>query len=70
LQALPVPQSLALTEASRHDLSALQDGLEVTAAGNLFGDKAYKDAETAAKFFNKRSKTLHTGEKEIRSKTL
>lgn len=45
---LPRPQELALTEASRHDLPVLQEVFAVAGPGNLFGDKAYKDATTSA----------------------
>jgi IS5 family transposase len=45
---LPLPERLALTRASHHDLSALRE-LNPTLGGyGLFADKAYADAETKA----------------------
>lgn len=43
---LPRPQELLITEASRHDLPAMQHGFTVTEPGVWFGDKAYQDAAT------------------------
>lgn len=43
---LPVPESLALTSAAVHDLTAFQQRLPVPEEGALFGDKAYGDTET------------------------
>jgi hypothetical protein len=43
---LPVPEELAVTEASRHDLPVLQEVFQVHSPGALFGDKAYQDAAT------------------------
>jgi hypothetical protein len=45
-QQLPVPLSLCLTEASRHDLPILKEQLFVPLAGVLFGDKAYQEQAT------------------------
>ena len=45
-QQLPVPLSLCLTEASRHDLPILKEQLFVPLSGTLFGDKAYRDQAT------------------------
>jgi hypothetical protein len=45
---LPLPERLALTRASQHDLSALRE-LNPTLGGyGLFADKAYADVETKA----------------------
>lgn len=45
---LPLPERLALTRASQHDLAALRE-LNPTLGGyGLFADKAYADAETKA----------------------
>jgi DDE family transposase len=43
---LPVPLSLCLTEASRHDLPVLKEQVLVPLSGTLFGDKAYLDQAT------------------------
>jgi hypothetical protein len=43
---LPVPLSLCLTEASRHDLPILKEEVFVPLPGTLFGDKAYLDQAT------------------------
>lgn len=43
---LPVPLSLCLTEASRHDLPVLKEQVFVPLPGALFGDKAYRDQTT------------------------
>lgn len=43
---LPVPLSLCLTEASRHDLPILREQVFVPLPGTLFGDKAYCDPTT------------------------
>jgi len=43
---LPVPLSLCLTEASRHDLPVLKEQVVVPLPGTLFGDKAYRDQAT------------------------
>lgn len=45
---LPVPESLVLTKAAVHDLTALQQSLPWPAEGALFGDKAYRDTQTRA----------------------
>lgn len=42
----PVPLSLCLTEASRHDLPVLKEEIFVPLPGVLFGDKAYRDQTT------------------------
>ena len=47
-QALPVPEGLALTAASVHDLTAFRQEMEPPAFGVLFADKAYKDAALKA----------------------
>lgn len=43
---LPLPLSLCLTEASRHDLPVLKEEVFVPLPGTLFGDKAYRDQAT------------------------
>ena len=43
----PAPLSLALTEASRHDLPVVREQVLTPLPGNLFGDKAYGAQETA-----------------------
>lgn len=43
---MPVPLSLCLTEASRHDLPVLKEQIFVPLPGVLFGDKAYRDQTT------------------------
>jgi hypothetical protein len=45
-QRMPVPLSLCLTEASRHDLPVLKEQVFVPLPGVLFGDKAYRDQTT------------------------
>lgn len=45
-QQLPVPLSLCLTAASRHDLPVLKEAVLVPLPGTLFGDKAYRDQAT------------------------
>ena len=45
---LPVPESLVLTSAAVHDLTAFQQALAWPEAGALFGDKAYGDVATRA----------------------
>jgi hypothetical protein len=45
---LPVPESLVLTSAAVHDLTAFQQALPWPQEGALFGDKAYGDAQTRA----------------------
>lgn len=42
----PVPLSLCLTEASRHDLPVLKEQVLWPCSGTLFGDKAYRDQAT------------------------
>ena len=46
LQRLPLPQALALTAASVHDLTAFCQAVEPPPFGVLFADKAYKDEQT------------------------
>lgn len=43
---MPVPLSLCLTEASRHDLPILREQIFLPLSGTLFGDKAYCDPTT------------------------
>ena len=43
---LPVPETLVLTSAAVHDLTAFQQRLAWPEEGALFGDKAYGDAQT------------------------
>lgn len=43
LKQLPLPEDLALTAASVHDLTALRQEIEPPDVGALFADKAYKD---------------------------
>lgn len=43
---LPVPLSLCLTEASRHDLPVLKEEVFAPLPGSLFGDKAYREQAT------------------------
>jgi len=43
---LPIPLSLCLTEASRHDLPVLKEEVFIPLPGALFGDKAYRDQAT------------------------
>jgi hypothetical protein len=45
-QRLPVPESLVVTSAAVHDLTAFQQRLPVPEPGALFGDKAYGDSQT------------------------
>ena len=45
-QHLPVPLSLCLTSAARHDLPVLKEAVLVPLPGILFGDKAYRDQAT------------------------
>jgi hypothetical protein len=59
---LPVPETLALTSAAVHDLTAFQQRLAWPAEGALFGDKAYGDAETR-RALAERDVTLCTPEK-------
>jgi hypothetical protein len=48
LKQLPLPQTLALTAASVHDLTAFRQEVEPPSFGVLFADKAYKDETTKA----------------------
>ena len=59
---LPVPETLALTSAAVHDLTAFQQRLAWPEEGALFGDKAYGDAQTRAALEG-RDVTLCTPEK-------
>jgi len=43
VKQLPLPQALALTAASVHDLTAFRQEMEPPPFGVLFADKAYKD---------------------------
>jgi hypothetical protein len=45
---LPLPERLALTRASQHDLSALRELNPTLGVYGLFADKAYADTETKA----------------------
>lgn len=45
---LPVPESLVVTSAAVHDLTAFQQRLAWPEGGALFGDKAYGDSQTRA----------------------
>ncbi len=47
-QHLPLPERLALTRASQHDLAALRELNPRLGAYALFADKAYADADTKA----------------------
>ena len=62
LKQLPVPQALALTAASVHDLTAFRQAVEPPAFGLLFADKAYKDEVTKAELL-KRQVELCTPDK-------
>jgi hypothetical protein len=57
-----VPESLVVTSAAVHALTAFQQRLGWPAAGALFGDKAYGDAQTRAALAA-RDVTLCTPEK-------
>lgn len=46
VKQLPVPEALALTAASVHDLTAFRQQIEPPTFGVLFADKAYKDERT------------------------
>jgi hypothetical protein len=59
---LPVPESLVLTSAAVHDLTAFQQRLPVPRECTLFGDKAYGDAQTR-QALEARDVTLCTPEK-------
>jgi hypothetical protein len=61
-QRLPVPETLVLTSAAVHDLTAFRQRLAWPAAGALFGDKAYGDAQTRQALAARRV-TLCTPEK-------
>ena len=60
--ALPRPEELALTEASRHDLPVLPQVFGLSGPGALFGDQAYKDRQTE-QLFEYQGVTLCTPEK-------
>jgi hypothetical protein len=51
---LPVPESLVVTSAAVHDLTAVQQRLSAPEGGALFGDKAYQDAQTRAALAERR----------------
>ena len=59
---LPVPESLVVTSAAVHDLTAFRQRLAWPEEGALFGDKAYGDAETRRALAG-RGVTLCTPEK-------
>lgn len=65
IQQLPLPQALALTAASVHDLTAFRQEVEPPACGILFADKAYKDEATKAELA-KRQVELCTPDKCLR----
>jgi hypothetical protein len=62
VKQLPIPQALALTAASVHDLTAFRQEMEPPAFGVLFADKAYKDEATKAELL-KRQVELCTPDK-------
>jgi hypothetical protein len=53
VKQLPLPQALALTAASVHDLTAFRQAVEPPAFGLLFADKAYKDEVTKAELLKR-----------------
>lgn len=59
---LPIPENLALTAASVHDLTAFRQEIEPPDFGALFADKAYKD-ETMKAELAKRQVELCTPDK-------
>lgn len=59
---LPIPESLVVTSAAVHDLTAFRQRLPMPEACALFGDKAYGDAETRAAL-EERGVTLCTPER-------
>ena len=68
-QQLPVPLSLCLTEASRHDLPILKEQVLVPLSGTLFGDKAYRDQATA-QLLAARGTALCTPDKKEKGQTV
>lgn len=48
VKQIPLPQSLALTPAAVHDLTAFHQEVQPPALGVMFADKAYKDEGTKA----------------------
>jgi hypothetical protein len=54
LKRLPLPETLALTAASVHDLTAFRHEIEPPDFGALFADKAYKDEATKAELAKRR----------------
>jgi hypothetical protein len=71
VKQLPLPQALALTAASVHDLTAFRQEVEPPAFGALFADKAYKDEVTKAELLERQvelctpDKCLRGQEKEV-----
>jgi hypothetical protein len=65
IKKLPLPQALALTAASVHDLTAFRQEVEPPAFGILFAGKAYKDEATKAELA-KRQVELCTPDKCLR----
>ena len=59
---LPVPETLVVTSAAVHDLTAFQQRMAWPVEGALFGDKAYGDSQTRAALAARRV-TLCTPEK-------
>jgi hypothetical protein len=53
VKQLPLPESLALTAAAVHDLTAFRQQIEPPACGALFADKAYKDEVTKAELWQR-----------------
>jgi hypothetical protein len=53
VKQLPLPESLALTAAAVHDLTAFRQQVEPPASGALFADKAYKDETTKAELWQR-----------------
>jgi hypothetical protein len=71
VKQLPLPQALALTAASVHDLTAFRQEMEPPAFGALFADKAYKDEAMKAELAKRKvelctpDKCLRGQEKEV-----
>jgi hypothetical protein len=53
VKQLPLPESLALTAAAMHDLTAFRQQVEPPTCGALFADKAYKDEVTKAELLQR-----------------
>jgi hypothetical protein len=68
-QQLPVPLSLCLTEASRHDLPVLKEQVLIPLPGPLFGDKAYRD-QTTEQTLAARGTALCTPDKREKKQTV